>query len=45
MLPDDPHSNAEDYKVMNRNFAQKVAGKLFVKAQQLKSVPGRIRTA
>ena len=32
LLPDDLHPNAEGYKIMGRNFAQKVAGKFFVKA-------------
>ena len=32
LLPDDLHPNAEGYKIMGKNFAQKVAGKFFVKA-------------
>ena len=32
LLPDDLHPDAEGYKIMGKNFAQKVAGKFFVKA-------------
>ena len=38
LLPDDLHPNAEGYKIMGRNFAQKVAGRFFVKTKQSESV-------
>ena len=37
LLPDDLHTNAEGYKIMGKDFAQKVAGKSFVKTWQFKS--------
>jgi hypothetical protein len=34
LLPDDLHPNAEGYKIMGRNFVEKVANKFFVSAQK-----------